>query len=66
MNWNPFAAAYAAGWRAGATTRTEVINGLRYIKTAVCPFTLWRPISWAVWHEGHYVGQMKSLTTKGF
>ncbi len=56
-------AAYGAGHRAGrAEPDIEVINGLRYLKTPVCPFTGWQFLHAFLWHEGHYNGQRQRLT----
>lgn len=55
--------AYSAGKRAGrAQPATEVINGHKYLKTPVCPFTVRRFVSFFLWHEGYYNGTMRRLT----
>lgn len=57
--------AYKGGWRAGATVRFEVINGLKYMKKPMCPFHWWQPIRWMLWHEGEFEGLFQRVTSKG-
>lgn len=56
--------AYSAGKRAGrAEPNLMVVNGLKYLITPRCPFTLRHFISLFLWHEGYYHGTMQRLTT---
>ena len=57
--------AYGAGNRAGrAQPNTQVVNGHKYLKTPVCPFTGWQFVSLFLWHEGYYNGLMERLAKR--
>lgn len=58
-----FNSAYGAGWRAGMAKPKyrPLPGGLKCIEIPVCPFSHWRFVSNALWHEGYYAGMKESL-----
>lgn len=56
-------AAYGSGYRAGrAAPDLIVINGLKYLYPARCPFSPLHFIRYFLWYEGNYKGTIERLS----